>query len=535
MKKLFTFAVAVLASMAMMAQTTVFNWSPTESECVGSVLFGTADFSVAKVKIHTNTDEISALKCGSTYKYADNKYISIKPAEGTFQAGDVVSLSVCYNNSAEKNALVVIYAADGSTLLYTSGFGINGRLSNDDPVLETYTLTADADSLLLGRGSGSNLTTTYMPQLYVTRPETRQIVSQTESLFNAKVNGEVMSIDDFADLLTSQDLQMDAEYVTAPVVTFVKQIVTNYDDQSSDVDYVDIDVTAEVDAEFPQLWAASATINNILYRVRMHIAASHTVTYMYGEEVLGTETVGHGDHPAEYAQYETMTLATFGGWYSNEELSEEVTSMNEEVINADATYYADFTINYVTGSVNIEQLVLDHGKKYDIQTALTAAGWEYANLNDLDSLNDDKTARNEPYLGLKLKTAGAYVRCRLQVGDDQLYIKFGNVGCDVKLNLKGATVNLEVTYTKDQLAAVDNIIGVFGQPEDVVVTITTTAASTVVLKQLMLGAIEEVVLPTATAIDNAAVTEQATKRIVNGQVIILRDGKTYNALGTEVR
>ncbi len=39
----------------------------------------------------------------------------------------------------------------------------------------------------------------------------------------------------------------------------------------------------------------------------------------------------------------------------------------------------------------------------------------------------------------------------------------------------------------------------------------------------------------ATAIDNAAVTEQATKRIVNGQVIILRDGKTYNALGTEVR
>ena len=39
----------------------------------------------------------------------------------------------------------------------------------------------------------------------------------------------------------------------------------------------------------------------------------------------------------------------------------------------------------------------------------------------------------------------------------------------------------------------------------------------------------------ATAIDNAAVTEQATKSIVNGQVIILRDGKTYNALGTEVR
>lgn len=38
-----------------------------------------------------------------------------------------------------------------------------------------------------------------------------------------------------------------------------------------------------------------------------------------------------------------------------------------------------------------------------------------------------------------------------------------------------------------------------------------------------------------TAIDNAAVDAKATKRIVNGQVIILRDGKTYNALGAEVK
>lgn len=39
----------------------------------------------------------------------------------------------------------------------------------------------------------------------------------------------------------------------------------------------------------------------------------------------------------------------------------------------------------------------------------------------------------------------------------------------------------------------------------------------------------------ATAIDNAAVEAKATKRIVNGQLIIVRDGVEYNAQGFEVR
>ncbi len=39
----------------------------------------------------------------------------------------------------------------------------------------------------------------------------------------------------------------------------------------------------------------------------------------------------------------------------------------------------------------------------------------------------------------------------------------------------------------------------------------------------------------ATAIDNAAVDTKATKRIENGQLLIIRDGKTYNVVGTVVR
>ena len=40
---------------------------------------------------------------------------------------------------------------------------------------------------------------------------------------------------------------------------------------------------------------------------------------------------------------------------------------------------------------------------------------------------------------------------------------------------------------------------------------------------------------TATAAINTAVESKAVKRIVNGQVVIIRDGKCYNALGSEVR
>jgi hypothetical protein len=38
-----------------------------------------------------------------------------------------------------------------------------------------------------------------------------------------------------------------------------------------------------------------------------------------------------------------------------------------------------------------------------------------------------------------------------------------------------------------------------------------------------------------TAIDNTAVDAKAVKRVVNGQLFIERDGKTFNALGVEVK
>lgn len=42
-------------------------------------------------------------------------------------------------------------------------------------------------------------------------------------------------------------------------------------------------------------------------------------------------------------------------------------------------------------------------------------------------------------------------------------------------------------------------------------------------------------VPATTAVDNVASDVQATKVIRDGQVLIVRDGKTFNALGTEVK
>ena len=521
MKKLFTLAAAVLASMAMIAQTTVFKWSPTESECVGSVFLGTTDFTVSTVKIHSNNDEITALKMNAGYKFADKKFISIKPAEGSFKAGDIVSLSVCYNNTKEKSAIVDIYTPDGQNKLYSTPEGVNGRLEAADPAVVTYTLEADADSIILGRGGN---TATFIPELYVTRPEQKTIVSQVEAFYNAKVNGENLTLDQIDDLENSHSVTLSDSYTTAPVVTFTKRTTIIYDDESENITDEDINVTAELIGE---TWEASATIGDILYTVRAPKAASYTVTYMHGEKVLGTEVVAAGGHPVEYTQYETLPLADFGGWFRDAELENQV-ELNLETIADDATYYAKFTKIYLSNSVNIEQLVLDYGVNYDIEAEFIAADIEFANLNALDSLNDEKDLRNEPYLGLKLKKQGAYVACWIKEGD-KIAVKFGAIKDAVKIGVNGEYNELPASDVSSFIERVAD--------KDAYLEIITKSDKTVVLKQIMLNeGIAEVILPgSPSGIEEIEAGAKAVKKVENGQLVIIKNGVKYNALGTEIK
>lgn len=302
---------------------------------------------------------------------------------------------------------------------------------------------------------------------------TKTIVSTEESLTAVTINDVAISATDLASLVSNKYLFLADAYVTAPVVKFTKHTVITYDDASTKEKDEVIEVTSQPETT---TWSASATINGNSYYVYTSIAASRTVTYMYGEQVLGTEIVAANGNPAEYAQYETMPLATFGGWYKDAELTQKVESMAAEVISANVTFYAKFSKAYAQ-SIDFEGMVIINGKKYDVKSALDANFYDYKTIDALDSLNNEKgAARNEPYLGLKIKKQGGYLACNVLPGTT-IRIKFGYVGGNVLAIAGTDTMTLEPTDNK--IADLEFPIMV-----ETLVKLQTTSDKTVVIKQI---------------------------------------------------
>ena len=189
----------------------------------------------------------------------------------------------------------------------------------------------------------------------------------------------------------------------------------------------------------------------------------------------GEETVKTGETSTKHAEFETQPLTTFEGWFEDAELT--VPADLTAAVNADLTLYAKFEKAYAQ-SLNIEQLVVTNGKSYGIKDALTAAGYEYSNLDALDSLNNAKgAARNEPYLGLKIKTQGGFIACNVEAGKT-IRVKFGYVENNVLAIAGNDTLTL--TPTNKTLDVLE-----FTATADTYVKIQTTSSKTVVIKQIM--------------------------------------------------
>ena len=134
----------------------IYEWAPENG--IGETILGEAGVEVTTVKIHENADEVPAIKFGNSYKFADGKYIAIKPAEGGFKAGDELQVAFCFNNSDDtKEARVAVYAADTETQLFLSELAINGRTNAADPAVEKFVLEADQDVLYIGRQGNTGL------------------------------------------------------------------------------------------------------------------------------------------------------------------------------------------------------------------------------------------------------------------------------------------------------------------------------------------------------------------------------------------
>ena len=170
MKKIFTLISLFVLALSAQAQTLI-NYPKSQD---GITKSGTTDFST--VKIYTNTTTVNGVKFANGYTTSDalnSNYATIS-VEGGFKAGDVITIAGAFNNADDtKKAAVDIFTVgdeNAITVLYTTAQFVNGRLSNDEPVEETYTLTEDYDILYLGRNGNTG---TFITTLRVDRGEVK--------------------------------------------------------------------------------------------------------------------------------------------------------------------------------------------------------------------------------------------------------------------------------------------------------------------------------------------------------------------------
>jgi len=380
-------------------------------------------------------------------------------------------------------------------------------------------------------------------------------------------------------------------YVNAPVVAFVKHTDTYYEGETEPVSTNDsIKVTA---TEVEGKWQAQATIGENTYTINLAKASSFTVHYMDGTTELGTENVEANGTVAEYAKYQSKSLYSFVGWYTDVDLT---TPANLEAqITAETYLYAKFEEKYAT-SINIEKAVMENGKGYAIINQLGTLGYASNITGSLDSLDNNKDQRNYAYLGLKVKQSGALLNFRLEAGKT-VTIKFGEIKKTPNVSINGgAFADMAITdkvYTHtaeaNELISIKMMDGnavVFQQimigeelqapalfaincaeaqngsvaapfklgipGETVTLTVTPEDGYKVASVTVNGDAIEAVetvysfVMPaaaanvaatfsTTTALDNTEATVKATKRIVNGQLFIEKNGVLYNAQGVVVK
>ena len=145
-----------------------------------------------------------------------------------------------------------------------------------------------------------------------------------------------------------------------------------------------------------------------------------------------------------------------------------------------------------SSSINVEQLVLDNSKKYDIGSALDAAHIGYVSKDALDSLKSvaEKADRNLPYLGLKFKTSTSKVTIIVPDGE-YLKVKFGYI--DGSAGLK-VSVNGSAATAPSLTSGVYTLAASAGVKE--VVFTQTGSNKTVVYKQIKINEdIDAVTLP----------------------------------------
>lgn len=491
MKKIFTLAAAVLASFSL--------WAATESNPTSSV---------------SSNDAVS----GTSYTIDGNFVAGL----GGTKAGDMATKGIKFrlNRTASGISNAVEFKVNEGYVITQIDFcghvNDNSKTSTINQVLVdgvdinaapvdlpaktssasfSYTINATESFIMVFEGSGTQANIEYT----ITYEEAvqKEIDHVVETLNGAAINGVALGETEMSTLLNNGAFEDPTNYVEAPTVTFTVQTDTYYVGETEpSTKSADIDVVAALNHDGK--WQAQQTVGEQTYTITAVKPATATVTYMDGETVLGTEIVKVGESATKYGEYEVKPLAEFQGWYTDAELTTEADL--SAAVSADMFLYGKFVKAYAQ-SLNIEQLVVTNGKSYGIKDALTAAGYEYSDIDALDSLNNEKgAARNEPYLGLKIKKQGGFIACNIAAGST-IRVKFGYVENDVLAIAGNDTMTLTpANKTLDVLE--------YTAAADTYVKIQTTSGKTVVIKQIMVNeAISDVMYKiTYAAVENGEVS-----------------------------
>lgn len=133
--------------------------TPTEGEVIYDF---TGSTSVGNTTDGTNcTSTNGIIKFGSDFA-KDGKYITIKPKNGGFKAGDVITLKG-YCNSNNLSGVIIYSDVNGSSIFKSN---VLAKLAAGGSEF-TYTIEKDCDALYLGRYGGGN---TFLESLKVERP-----------------------------------------------------------------------------------------------------------------------------------------------------------------------------------------------------------------------------------------------------------------------------------------------------------------------------------------------------------------------------
>ena len=153
--------------------------TPTESEVIYNFTTSTSVGTTIDGTNCTSTNGI--IKFGSDFA-KDGKYITIKPKNGGFKAGDVITLKG-YCNSNNLSGVIIYSDVNGSSIFKSN---VLAKLAAGGSEF-TYTIEKDCDALYLGRYGGGN---TYLTSLQVERPASSS--NKTRLTASFKRNADVV-------------------------------------------------------------------------------------------------------------------------------------------------------------------------------------------------------------------------------------------------------------------------------------------------------------------------------------------------------